>query len=195
MHARCSAATSSSVIDDVMRNGDSFAACRISSEYALPMPSNSVGSVSDALDRVALAAQPLGELRGGRGEHVEAAAIELGERRAPGDEVQRRALLRRRLGEDQRAVRKVERGEPDLVRDLLAALLPAQPARDHQVDHDEAVALDADHDPLAEPLDALDLRAVRARCGDGDTVRSTNGLAIRMPSSGLPTVSAARRST
>ena len=33
----------------VWRNGDMRAACRISSEYALPMPSNRVGSVSARL--------------------------------------------------------------------------------------------------------------------------------------------------
>jgi hypothetical protein len=34
----CSAATSSGVRLDASRNGDIFAACRTSSEYALPMP-------------------------------------------------------------------------------------------------------------------------------------------------------------
>ena len=123
------------------------------------MPSNSVGSVSARFTVWRSARSRSANSRGGRGEHVEAAAIELGEPGAPRDEVQRRALLRRCLGEDQRAVRKVERREPDLARQLLAARLPAQPPRDHQVDHDEAIAVDADHDPLAEPLDRLDDRA------------------------------------
>ena len=159
------------------------------------MPSNSVGSVSDRFTVWRSLRSRSANCAVVAVEHVEPAAIELGERRAPGDEVQRRALLRRRLGEDQRAVRKVERREPDLAGQLLAALLPAQPARDHQVDDDEAIAFDADDDPLAEPLDASRPSRRRSSRGDGDTVRSTNGLAIRIPSSGWPTVSAARRST
>ena len=149
-----------------------------------------------ALDRVPLAAQPLGELRAvvasntSRPPRSNSASAS-----RPCNDVHRRALLRRRLGEDQRAVREVERREPDLARDLLAALLPAQPPRDHQVDHDEALALDADHDALAHALDGLDLRAVelarrRRHRAQHERARDPH----RLEQAG-PTVSAARRST
>jgi hypothetical protein len=47
--ASSSRATSSSDIFCDIASGDSFARCRISSEYALPMPLKSVGSVSERL--------------------------------------------------------------------------------------------------------------------------------------------------
>src|SRR5260370_1142591 len=61
------------------------------------------------------------------------------------------APLQARVGQGEGAGREVERGQPDLAGQLRAGLLPVQPARDYQVDQDEAVALELDHDPLAEP--------------------------------------------
>ena len=47
--AACKRAACSSVSFDVSSSGESFAPCRISSEYALPMPLNNLGSASERL--------------------------------------------------------------------------------------------------------------------------------------------------
>src|SRR6185295_20388395 len=46
--------------------------------------------------------------------------------------------------------------ETDLPRDLGAALLPVQPAGDHQMEHREQLALEAEDDALAETPEAHD---------------------------------------
>ena len=71
-----------------------------------------------------------------------AAARELLQRRLAAHQVQRSALVRARFGEEQRAAVEVERGVPHARRDPRALLPPAQPAGDHQVDHQEQVALE-----------------------------------------------------
>src|SRR5207244_3097041 len=70
-------------------------------------------------------------------EHLESAAVELGERALAPNQVERRALLRASLGEDERAVRKVKRGQPDLRRYLRAEGPPLQAPGDHQVQYEK----------------------------------------------------------
>ena len=136
---RSSRAISSSVRLRVSFTGDSCAACRISSEYALPMPLKRCGSVSARLSvwfsRVSRSANA-----GSVGvEHFEPAGIERGEARRSRARGASTPALRALLGEDQRAGREVERRQADLARDGRAPLPPAQPSGDHQVQDEEQV--------------------------------------------------------
>ena len=107
-----------------------------------------------ALERAVLELHPVAK-RLERGVlHLEAARVVLGQRRFAAHEVQARALVRARLGEDQRAARKVERGEAPLARRARPALTPAEAPRDHQVEDQEQIALEREYDPLAEPAEA-----------------------------------------
>src|SRR5262249_35751599 len=89
-------------------------------------------------------------------EDVDAARVQRLEPRASAEDVELRALLRARLGEYERALRKIERREADLLRNGRAALLPAEPARDHEVDREEEIALERQDDALPEALDPED---------------------------------------
>ena len=71
--------------------------------------------------------------------------------------------LRAGLGEQQRARVELERRERERAGQLRARRVPLQPAGDHQVDHDEQLALERDHDALAEPLDASTTPSLRLR--------------------------------
>ena len=76
---------------------------------------------------------------------------------SPADEVQRRAPLRARLGEEQRPGREVERRQADLAPASFApGGLPVQPARDHQVQDEPEVALEPDGDALADAAHLAD---------------------------------------
>ena len=128
------------------------------------MPSNSVGSVSERLmvwcsarSRSANCSVVAAKTsRPPRSNSASAAR--------PRDEVERRALLRAGLGEDQRAVREVERGEPDLARDLGAAARSsaAGPAIIRWMTSVQ-VAVERQDDALADALDRLDRRDRAAR--------------------------------
>src|SRR5205085_3351276 len=116
-----------------------------------------------ALQRVVLEPEGRAERLGRSGEDVDAARIERRERRTPVQDVERGALLRARLGQEERAVRKVERGEAELLRNGGSGLAPAKPPRDHQVDREEELAFERQHDALAEALDVPDAPPVRRR--------------------------------
>jgi hypothetical protein len=90
-----------------------------------------------ALQRVALAPQPLGESAQVAGLHVDAAGIQCGQRCAPVDQMQRGTAPAAGFGEH-------------------------QAAGDHQVDHQEELALQAQHHALAQALDAHHLPALGA---------------------------------
>src|SRR2546422_2205683 len=64
--------------------------------------------------------------------------------------MKRRPMLRAGFGEQQGAVREIERGEPRAAGNGRAGGLPMQPACDHQVQHDEVVVPEGQDDPLAE---------------------------------------------
>ena len=66
----------------VSANGDIFAACRISSEYALPTPAITVWSVSTPLIWPLRLRIAVGELVGGDGEDVRAEPGDAGDRAA-----------------------------------------------------------------------------------------------------------------
>jgi hypothetical protein len=128
--------------------------------------------------------QPRGELVAARRQHVDAAGVERAQRGASLDDMQRRAPLAAGLGQRERAAVELEEGER-VARRRLALREPEQAAGDHQVDHDEEVAVERDHDALADPLDALH-RAPAGRCDRRHAVRSRNGLSSRTASSRWP---------
>lgn len=96
-------------------------------------------------------------------QHLQAAGIVSCQRGCSLDNVQCGPFLRAGLRERQRAGGKVEGGEAELARDFGAVWLPMETAGDHQVEHREEVALEADHDALAEALQALHPAAEQAR--------------------------------
>ena len=104
-----------------------------------------------ALERVVLAHERVAEAREVRLERFEPARIHLRERRLPLHEVKARALLRARLGEQQRARRKIDRRKADLRRDLLAARAETEAAGDHEVHDEEQVPVEREDDPFSEP--------------------------------------------
>ena len=127
------------------------------------MPEKSRGSVSARFSGVVLARQRRAEAgraarrapRGRRGRTPSSAG-------AAGHEVQRGALLRAGLGEDERPVLEVEGRERRRVPPTLRGLLlPVQPARDHEVQDQEALALEREDDPLADPREPDDAAAFR----------------------------------
>ncbi len=67
--------------------------------------------------------------------------------------MQRCTSLRPRFGQREPARVELEDGLRDARRRLRVAGHPAQPAGDHQVDHEEQLALEANDDALADPLD------------------------------------------
>ena len=113
-----------------------------------------------ALGRMVLARQRLAETGEVHSEHLDPPAVELRERRLSRDQMERGPLLRRGLGEHERAVGKVERRERPAAADLRPALSPVQPARDHQVQHQEQVSLEREDDPLADPPESDDPAAL-----------------------------------
>ncbi len=131
----------------------------------MPIPEKSEGSVSARFSvwfsRRSAAAND-GEVGP---ERLEAAAVERAERRLAAHEVQRRAPLRAGLGEDERAGREVEGGEPHLARELRPGRLPVEPARDHEVQRQEQLAVEREHDPLPQPADRGDAPPLHLREG------------------------------
>ena len=101
---------------------------------------------------MALARQRLVKLFARRLERLDAAGIQRAQRRFSSHHLQRRALLRARLGEKQRAVLEQERGEHQLRPHpgLLARLAPAQPPGDHQVDDEKQIVVEGEHEALAD---------------------------------------------
>src|SRR5262249_36947095 len=93
-----------------------------------------------------------------RVERFAAAGIERAHGGVASHQLHRGSFLRARLGEEQRAVREVERGEQHLGTHtrLSAWLAPAQPPRDHQVQDQEQIAIEFEDDPLPDPPDAAD---------------------------------------
>lgn len=103
------------------------------------------------LERVVLDAESPDELRFPRVERLESPALEGGEGGLSGHQVQRSASLGAGLGEEQRAIVEVERGEADLSRRLGSGRDPAQPPGDHEMDDDEELVLQLPHEALAHP--------------------------------------------
>ena len=105
-----------------------------------------------ALQRVVAAAQRGDEIRRALGlRDLEAARIVLGEALAAAHDVQRRALLGARLRQHEHAGVELQNQGDELGRLVGPGRPPLEAARDHQVDHEPEVRLEADRDPLAEP--------------------------------------------
>src|SRR6516162_2535923 len=64
--------------------------------------------------------------------------------------VERRPLLRTRLGDEQRTLWEVERRESDLPDGFRAARSPAEPPGDHQMKNEKEIILEREDDPLAK---------------------------------------------
>ena len=154
---RTAAAISSSLSRCVSLNGDRRAACRISSEYALPMPLNRCGSVSARLS--------VWFSRGARRERSSVAPPALRARRdrarrAPRalDDVKRRLSLRPASVRRACPWSKSNASRPDLAGNLRTGRLPPEPAGNHQVKHQEQFAFEFHDDPLSEPTKPDDRR-------------------------------------
>jgi len=91
------------------------------------------------------------------GQGVDAAGIVFVDRRAARDDVESRPFLTPLLGHEKRSVFEVERSEAATLRDAHTRLAPAQTPRNHEVQDEEELVLELDHDPLADPLDPTDL--------------------------------------
>ena len=148
------------------------------------MPLKDWGSVSA---RVVAGQQPLAEIRRLRADGLQAARVHRRQRGAARHQVHRSAPLRAGLGEGQGARGELQRSHQPLGGGLGACRIPAQPARDHEVQDEEpglvgGVALQFDDDALAEAPDALhgaplgsaDRRQRRAKqegVGDADALQ------------------------
>src|SRR5207302_6250855 len=89
-------------------------------------------------------------------EHDQSSRIVLRERALAAHDVERGAMLGSRFREQQRAVRKIAGRESRAPRNGCAGGLPVQPTGDHEVQHDEILAVEGEHDPLAQALYASD---------------------------------------
>src|SRR2546428_3515562 len=116
-----------------------------------------------ALERVVLPGERVAERRQVRVKYLEAARVVRAQTGFATDEMQRGPPLRARLGQDDRPRREVEAGETDLSWQLGARALPMEAARDHEVQNEKEVALESDHDALAEPSESGDPTAGRGR--------------------------------
>ena len=147
---RTARAISSAVNVDVVFIGDNFAACRISSEYALPMPLKIRGSVRArlsvwfcAVSRAPKAARSAAMTSRPCGLSASIAA-------SPS------TMWIDAWRFDPASVKitdpagKSNAARPDLSGNRGAALAPSQASRDHQVDHRRKPALELDDDSLAK---------------------------------------------
>jgi hypothetical protein len=66
------------------------------------------------------------------------------------NDVERRPLLRTRLGDEQCALRELERRESDLPNGFRTARSPAKPPGDHQMKNEKEIILKREDDPLAK---------------------------------------------
>src|SRR5437867_55302 len=74
-------------------------------------------------------------------------------RSRPAHHMERRALLCTRLGEYERPGGEVERGEIDPASEPCRGRSPVETARDHEVDDEEELVFELDHDALSEPAE------------------------------------------
>src|SRR5206468_6009209 len=116
-----------------------------------------------ALERVVLVLERGPERRGVGGEHVDPARIVLAQRPLALHEVDRRPALGAGLGQHERSALELECGQPLLAGASRARRFPVQTPGDHQMDHEEEIALERKDDPLADAPDARDLAPV-SRC-------------------------------
>ena len=142
------------------------------------MPEKSRGSVSARFSVWFSRVRAARNARQVRVEHLEAAAIEVRESASPRARggARRASSCSPRSGGACRPGSRTPRAT--LPGDLRAALLPVEPAGDHQVEDEEQVALELEDDPLAEAPEADDPLPL-GRASGGSNERSRNGLASR----------------
>jgi hypothetical protein len=99
------------------------------------------------------------------GENVESTGVVRGERCGAAHHVQRRPVLLARLGEEQGAARKIERGKADLAGRLGAPFPPLESPGDHQMKDQEDLVFHLPHDPLADTPQARDRLSLCGREG------------------------------
>jgi hypothetical protein len=128
-------------------------------------PAQNVGVRERALERVVLAAQRVAKRAGGGGEGLEPARVQRRERGFTAHEMQRRAARGARFGEDQGAAREVEGRESHPARDRSPRGLPSQTPGDHQMQHQEQVGVESEHDAFAQAAQVGDGAARRRRHG------------------------------
>jgi hypothetical protein len=109
-----------------------------------------------AFERMVLAPQPFRETRKAGGQYFQPARIVLPEACGAAGNMNRRLPAGAGFGEDQRAAGKVERGEPDLVGNRCAAIAPAEPAGNHQVQDQEQLVAEIEHEALSQPAQVHD---------------------------------------
>ena len=192
--AACRPAISSSVSATVVRNGDIRAACRISSEYALPTPSINVGSVNARL----IVCRSL------RSTAANSAVEALNRSRPPRSCSARPAAPRTRYSEARfLGLASVNITVPCSKSNAASPILPGTlvPAgfqRSRPAIIRWITAYRSSSKPITSRLPSRDTPVIVlptiSRTG-GSTERSRNGLASRSAFSGRPTVYAARRST
>ena len=145
------------------------------------MPSNRRGSVSVRLRVWFSRTSAARKAARSAVEDVEAAAVVLRQLVRSTHDVQRGALLRALLREEQRADGEVEGRQPAALGDRDVALAPAQPAGDHQVEDQEQLAVELEHDALADAAGTADRLPLHGRDGrvhgaQEERARETNRL-------------------
>ena len=101
----------------------------------------------------------------------------------------RGAAFRPGLGESERAALEVERGEPELARELGTGRLPVQPPRDHQMENEEELIVELEDDPLAKPAQATNRfaeRGIEGRVEGADEEGMGNPNPIERPPGDAP---------
>ncbi len=128
-----------------------------------------------ALEGVVLPAQHRTKRVECDGEGLDTAAVERGERHLAAHEVQCSTPRGAGLGEDHGPGREIERRQADPARHRSAARPPAQPARDHQVEGQEQVRLEREHEPLPDPAQGRHAPAGRRGQGGLDGAHQKRG--------------------
>src|SRR4026209_2541155 len=130
-----------------------------------------------SLEGMVLLNQPLGELGETGFQNLQAATRELPESLLSAHEPKRSTALGAGFGKNECPVREVERGEADFTRNFRSGRHPAQTAGNHEMNHQEQIVLQLEHDSLSHPShsnDALSVggahrrihRAEKKRLGD-----------------------------
>ena len=149
------------------------------------MPLNRCGSVRARLS-VWLSLRSAAGKAAGPLEHVDPARIVLRSARSR-DHVQRRLPFRSCLRQHQRAVAKSNASRPTLPGIFAPAVLPTQPAGDHQMQDEKELTLQLEDYPLAKTVQRHDRIPPSADDNGGSIERRRNGEASRTRSIRCPT--------
>ena len=122
----------------------------------VPDAAENAGIGQGALQRVVVAEEPFGECREARVEHLDAARVVALQLVGAAHDVDRGLASRACLGQDQRAVRKVERRKTDLAGNRRATFAPAQPSSDHQVEHEEQLVAETENEAFSQSVQVGD---------------------------------------